>query len=191
MMVAPPKFRRPSGKAAMTIPWDIPTETEIRWLLDEGLSDTALMMPTLIRAANVKFLDFGTFDFDIYDERAFVFMVQDAGVNVDLIAWEPARGALATWRGAAFALGQEAIFNPATYFDGGALRVHRNPLEWMRAERGGIVIIKPELAYAYLRNVPRLSFADPANAQEVKRWLQPPTPTVEILIEVQAERAPA
>ena len=168
------------------VPWDIPSEAEIRWLLHQGFSESALMTPTLIRAANVEFLNGRTFDFDVGGERAFVLVVADNEFVVDFVAWEPKRGALATWRGAAFALGQEAIFNPASYFDGKALRVHRTPLEWLKAERDGIVIVQPQLTYAYLRDAP-LSFADRAFAETVTRWREPSSARGALFIEVPAE----
>lgn len=171
----------------MTLPWDIPTEAEARWLLDQGLTDTELA-PAL-RVAKVRFLDHRTFDFDACGQRSFVFIVQDTGIEVDIVAWDTARGALATWRGAAFALGQEAIFNPATHFDGGVLHVHRTPLEWLEADRDGIVIVQPTLTYAYLRHASRLSFADAAYARQVQEWLEPPKPTVELLVEMSEETA--
>lgn len=174
----------------MTLPWDIPNEAEVRWLLHQGLSEKALMTPTLIRAANVEFLNGGTFDFVASGERAFILVVDDNELMIDLVAWKPQRDAIATWRGAAFALGQDAIFNPASYFDGSALRVHRTPHEWLRAERDGIVIVQPRSTYAYLRDA-RLSFADRAFAQKVKRWREPSMPRGQLLIEVPSERATA
>jgi hypothetical protein len=82
------------------------------------------------------------------------------------------------------------IFNPATYFAGGALYVHETPLQWLLAEREGIVILRPDLARAYIANCQRLAFADAAHARRVERWLQPPKPTVEIFVAVE-ERAAA
>ena len=82
------------------------------------------------------------------------------------------------------------VFNPATYFAGGALRVHETPLQWLLAEREGIVILRPDLAHAYLANCQRLACSDAAHARQVERWLQPPKPTVEIFVAVE-ERAAA
>ena len=78
---------------------------------------------------------------------------------------------------------------PGSYFGDSALRVHRTPLEWLRAERDGVVIVQPQLTYAYLRDARRLSFADPAHAQQVNRWLEPPRPRTELFLEVPDERA--
>jgi hypothetical protein len=162
---------------------DYPTESEILWLFEQGVSDTAMLSPTLIRAAKVLFLDNNTFDFDGEGIRAVVFEEGD-----DLIAWNPKRNLLATWGGVAFALREEAIWNPASCFMGSALRVHRTPLEWLVANRDGIVILQPRFTYAYLRDF-RLSFSDRLHAQRVTRWLQPPKPTAEILIEIEERRS--
>jgi len=163
----------------MTAALDLLSDIEIGWLLDQGVSPTAMLEPTLIYAANVVFLDGHTFDFDSGGIRALV--LKEAN---DLVAWNPKRKILATWRSSAFALGEDAIWNPASYFMGTALRVHRTPLEWLEAERDGICIVQPRFTHALLRHACRLSFADPVYAQQVKRWLQPPKPPVEMLIEV-------
>jgi hypothetical protein len=52
------------------------------------------------------------------------------------------------------------------------------------------VILRPDLARAYIANCQRLAFADAAHARRVERWLQPPKPTVEIFVAVE-ERAAA
>jgi hypothetical protein len=163
----------------MTLPWDIPSDLEIAWLLKQGISEPAMITPPVVLAANVVFLDGNTFDFDAGGVRAFIFREPN-----DLIAWRPASKRVATWRSSAFALGEDAIWNPASYFMGTALRVHRTPFEWLEAERDGICIVQQRFTHALLRHACRLSFADPVYAQQVKRWLQPPKPTVEMLIEV-------
>ena len=196
---------RQSGFQARTsakpgLPLDYPNERELRWLLlRHDVPDTALMQPGPVRAGHVRFLaskrslSFSTslnskassinalrvFDFDEAGERALVF-IEDH----DLIAWQPRTGQLATWRGVAFALGEAAIWNPASWFMGGGLKVHRTPLEWLKDDRGGICIVRRELTYAMLKHVPRLVFADAPHARQVKRWLQPPLPRTEIMVEV-------
>jgi hypothetical protein len=164
------------------VPPDIPMDREIAWLIDQGLSEKALLNPTAILGASVKFLGGKTFDFDPEGVRAFIFKVEDFGCNIDLVAWEPKRGSLATWRGVAFALGQDAIFNPASYFDGSALGVHRTPLEWLRAERSGVVILRPDLAYAYLAHRQRLSFPSVKFASQVEHWIRPKPATAKLFV---------
>jgi hypothetical protein len=125
----------------------------------------------------VTFIRECSFDFDQEGERALIFIEQD-----DLVAWPPDTGKLGTWCRGAFALNEDAIWNPAAYFMGSALRVHRTPLEWLSAERDGIVIVQPQLAYAMLRDIPRIIVDDVQLARQIRRWLEPPESHVEILI---------
>jgi hypothetical protein len=170
--------------------WGLPSDDELRWLLDKGVGEAAMLEPYPLGTARVRFSG-RTFDIDPEGERALTFRATDRGVVSDLIAWQPRSGELASWRGVAFCIGdQDDLFNPATYFAGSALRVHRTPLDWLRANRDGICVVRPDLVHAYLRQVPRLSVADEVFARQVKAWLQPPKPTVELLVEV-LERAQA
>jgi hypothetical protein len=175
----------------MTLPLDYPNEMEIRWMFAQGIPDTAMLGPPAIRAARATFLDGNTFDFDAVGERVLIFVVEDIGADSDLVAWQPRTGQLATFEGIAFALGQDAIWNPASYFMGAALQVHADPLAWLKADRDGVCILQPKLTYACLRSATRLSFADPVYAQQVKRWLRPPKSRVKILVEVQKEEIAA
>ena len=158
-----------------------PDEREIRWLLAQGVSDTAMLKPTPIRAGNVRFLDGATFDFDAGAARALIFTEER-----DLVAWSPRTGQLASWRGVAFALGEEAVFNPASWFVGFGLHAYRLPLDWLCAGREGIVIVRPRLTYAMLRHVPRLIVEDVELGRQLRRWLRPPKSTAEILVKVSA-----
>lgn len=166
-----------------------PNELQTRWLMAQRVTDTALLNPTSIRAANVAFLDDHTFDFDKTGVPALLFAVEEGDKEIDWVAWQPRHGKLACWRAAAFALGQEAIFNPATYFAGFTLRVHRTPLEWLKADRDGIVIVQPRYAHAYLRDA-RMSCPDAELARQVEEWIKSPRPRAEIFVEV-SERAAA
>ncbi len=167
--------------------WGFPNDNELGWLIDEGVSDKALWP---IGGATVRF-DGTKFDLDHEGERALTFRAEDRDQVIDLIAWQPSTGALASWRGRAFCLGDvDDIFNPATYFNGGALHVHATPLNWLLADRQGIVIVQPDLAPAYIANCQRIRCSDTAHARQVEQWVEPHKPTVEILVEVE-ERAAA
>jgi hypothetical protein len=165
-----------------------PSDDELRWLLHQGISDTALWP---ISGATVSFhLKHSTFDLDPAGERTLIFRAEDCDEVIDLIAWQPRTGQLASWRGQAFCLGDvDNAFNPATYFAGGALRVHESPLQWLLAEREGIVILRPDLGHAYLKGR-RVLCDDPYHAARIERWCQPPRANVEILIAA-PERNPA
>ena len=167
--------------------WGFPNDDEVLWLLNQGVRDTALWP---ISGATVRF-DGATFDLDHEGERALTFRAEDRGEVIDLIAWQPRTGALASWRGQAFCLGDaDDIFNPATYFESDALRVHATPLDWLLADRDGIVIVRPDLAPAYLANCRRLRCSSKDHALQVAKWVQPRKPMAEILVEVE-ERAGA
>jgi hypothetical protein len=168
----------------------IPSDGIVRWLIDQGISDAAMTSPWPVKQARVTFVGADTFDFDDSGEPAPIFRAADHGETIDLVAWQVRSGRLASWRGVAFAIGDVAeIWNPASWFMDSALRVHRSPLEWLRANRDGICIVQPRFTYAYLRHVPRLSFGDRLYAQQVKQWLQPPKSKPELLIEVAEELA--
>ena len=123
--------------------WGFPTDDEILWLLDQGIDENALWP---ISGATVRF-NGAIFDLDHEEgKRALLLRAEDRGEVIDLIAWQPRTGALASWRGQAFCLGDvDDILNPANYFAGDALRVHATPLDWLLAHRDGIVIVRPDL----------------------------------------------
>lgn len=170
--------------------WRVPALdlAELRRLRSQGVSRSAMLHPWPMGATNVAF-DGGTFELDVNGERALTFRATDRGEVVDLVAWQPHTGALASWRGQAFCLGDvDDIFNPATYFAGNALRVHATPLDWLLADRDGIVIVRSDLVPAYLANCHRIRFSSKSHARQVEKWLKPREPMVEILVEVE-ERA--
>jgi hypothetical protein len=167
--------------------WGFPTDDELLWLLDQDVPENALWP---ISGATVHF-DGIAFDLDDEGERALTFRAEDRGQVIDLIAWQPRTGKIASWRGQAFCLGDaDDIFNPATYFAGDALRIHATPLDWLLANREGIVIVRPDLAPAYLSHCQRIRCSNAAYARQVEKWIQPRQPSAEILVEVE-ERAAA
>ena len=184
----------PESKALAAVhrSWGFPTDDELRWVLRQGVHESALVRPWPIGGANIRLLDGGTFDHDVTGARALTLRAEDRGEVIDLVAWEPSTGKLASWHGNTFCLGDfDQIYNPATYFMGGALRVHADPLDWLRANREGIVILRRDFAYAHLRFCPRILCDDLGHAEKVEFWLRAPEPTAEILIAEKAERQAA
>jgi hypothetical protein len=118
----------------VSLPWNRPEQQELDWLRRQGVSEKALDEFPHIGTAYVLF-DGNLFE-EVYDgQRALTFVIHDCGEFIDFAAWQPRTGELTTWRGAGFAIGQDQIFNPATYFDGGALRVSPpNPNPALRRE---------------------------------------------------------
>ena len=143
--------------ADVHLSWGIPDDHLIRWLLEKGVSEQAMMRPWCIGGGRVRF-ESHHFEIDLDGNPAITLRAQDCRKTTDLIAWEPWTGKLASWCGTAACLGDlDDVFNTGTYFAGGALRVHASPLEWLKAGREGIVILRPELTYSYLRHAHRLA----------------------------------
>lgn len=158
-----------------------PADNELRWLLAQNVNGDVMAKPYAIRGASVRF-DGDTFDFDPDGSRAVILRSDDRGEPRDLVAWGPKSGRLATWRGTGFCIGDvEQVFCPSTYFMGGALRIHRTPLEWLKARRKGIVIVNPELAYGQFHDGMRVVCTDTDLSQQLKKWLSAPARKVEIL----------
>jgi hypothetical protein len=158
------------------------------WLITHGVPSSAITEPWLIHSAQVLFDGLHGFDFNTEGGQALIFKAEDRSEQTDLIAWDPSTDNLASWHGNAFCLGDlDQIYNPATYFSGGYLRIHASPLEWLKANREGLVILRPDFAYAHLKFCQRLVCDDPTHAEEVERLLQAPKPKTEIFIADEAE----
>jgi hypothetical protein len=83
-------------------------------------------------------------------ERAFLFLVRDVhGQPADIVAWQPGTKWLGTWRGLAWALGQEVTYD-TRLSEHGALRVHASPLGWLCDECHGLVVINARKAASFL-----------------------------------------
>src|SRR5215208_7116286 len=94
-----------------------PTSAELEWLFATGVPVNAMAEPWPIKSARVRFLKNATFDFDREGHRAIILLAEDLGKAIDLIAWRAPSSGIASWRGAAFCLGDlDNVFNPATYF---------------------------------------------------------------------------
>jgi hypothetical protein len=111
-------------------------------------------------------------------ERAFLFLVADVhGAPADVVAWQPAVNSLATWRGLAWALGQETIYRPRLD-EHGALKVHPSPLEWLRDNCRGIVLIRPSVAAAHLGDAGPLLVDSADFGAELRAALTRPAPRI-------------
>jgi hypothetical protein len=164
--------------------WGTLNKAQGAWLLNQGVSAAALLEPSPVGATRVRFLDGNTFDVAGTEAGtgALTFRI-NVGEDIDIIAWSPRTGEIGAWYGRGFCLGQDQIDNPATYFDGDALRIHRTPLDWLKADREGVCIVQPDRTYAMLRHVPRVSFADFDTAKKFEAWIKAPAPRVEMFVE--------
>src|SRR4051794_11614099 len=85
---------------------ELPSHSQFMWLRTQGIGHDALTSPTWPRAARVEFRG-GTFVFSPLDETegecALVFLADDDFGHIDLVAWNPRTGNIATWLGRAWA----------------------------------------------------------------------------------------
>lgn len=181
MQTVPFSFRPVSGSFAAH-----PTllQREYDELLGSGVTGAALDSPSPLRAGRIVWTGSNRFAFEKHEplgvigKRAFLFVVTDGGGDpVDIVAWQPMLDRIGTWRGVAWALGQDAIYAPRlTEHDG--LPVWRSPLDWLRARRRGIVLIEPRLAAEWLCDAGPLVAEDFDHARELSRVLSRPAPRI-------------
>lgn len=111
-------------------------------------------------------------------ERAFLFLVADVvGQPGDIVAWMPALDWLGTWRGLAWALNQETTFNPRLS-EHNALKVHRDPLSWLRDGCRGIVLTRARLAANFLCDAGPLLADNVKHGKDLKVALTRPAPQI-------------
>ncbi len=87
-----------------------------------------------------EFFDFADAD-DDRGEKVFTMGVRSDTGLVDVAAWNPASGRLATWLEQGYALGEYLIKDHVDE-DSPGLAVFRSPLDWLRADCCGIVILR-------------------------------------------------
>lgn len=99
----------------------------------------------------------GLFEHDENGERWFAFEEAD-----DFVFWHPGRNRLSAYANRAFALGEAVVDNPATYSFDCNLNIFADPLEWLRANRDGIVVLPQRWPFAFdrLRDAPKIAIAE-------------------------------
>jgi hypothetical protein len=162
--------------------WGHPSEFETAWLTKRGVSFKALVGDWPIAATNANFDGHGHFDIDAQGERVLTFIAFNAGDPIDIIAWQPRTGRLATYTGRASFLGDEDdAINPATWLDGADLLIHASPLEWLQHERERLVVVNYKVAGALLRNARSAFCEDIEVAKKLRRAVRAASkPTVRI-----------
>ncbi|MER2269802.1 hypothetical protein [Methylobacterium oxalidis] len=133
---------------------------------------------TCMRVGRVIWLQNGRFSFEeqlpdshvgVGGDRAFLFLVEASdGQAMDIVAWDPATGRLATWLGEAWALGQNALLQQHTLADSAPL-VWRTVPAWLNAGRRGLVVIRLQVAVLHLRGANTLIAEDVPHGRQLKR----------------------
>lgn len=143
------------------------TQPCIDWLLARQVAAKDIIVPSSVMASQGKCAKDGRFDPDPDGKICFVFEEPD-----DKVFWHPKSGALATYEGRPFALGEHLIDNPATTAFDHWLCIYTDLLEWLQCERDGIVVIKWDFAFDRLRDVTRIAVSEPMLAT-YKRHMRP------------------
>ena len=117
----------------------------------------SLAQPLAMKVALGHIAPDGRFEPDIRRDRWFVFDEAEAD---DMVFWQRQTGRLTTWSGRAFALGQAAIDEAATYSFDCSLNIFDDPLDWLRSRRDGIVVLDWTRAFDRLRDAPRIALAE-------------------------------
>lgn len=152
--------------------------TAIGWaafdLASRQTPDAPLYTPGFeVRRARVLFQRGQRFRFawereaDDGSEPAFILPVIEGGALIDLVAWHPRSGRLATlWRRAGMLIGPDGLDEE------GPVLVHRDPLAWLRAGRRGVVIVHEALARPALLEADALLTEDVEQGVELEAMLR-------------------
>jgi hypothetical protein len=154
-----------------------------KFLLDRGVPAPAIVWPELPASTRVVFHGAQPlFDFEEEVEEdgvpALLFLACDGdGRPCDIVAWSHSLQRVAAYFGATGVLGADDIL----WFrltDENALPVHRSPLEWLRADRFGVVIIDPAHAYVALRDFGPFAAQDEAHGRELRKLFRSREPKI-------------
>lgn len=129
--------------------------THFDWLRRAGVHTDVITTVMPIRVARGSVAEDERFDDDPEGAAFLVFEEAD-----DLVFWQPRTGQIGTRHGSAFALGEAAILDPATYSFDGNLNIFTDPLEWLLSGADGIVVLDWSRAFDRLRDCPRIAIAE-------------------------------
>jgi hypothetical protein len=158
------------------IPW-------IKRLKAVGVSVDALCEPELPACAAIVLNADRTFDFgeEASGEQAteaMLFLARDEeGDPADIVAWEPRSKRLAAWSGAVALLGAENLLGPRLD-PHNALEVFASPIDWLIAERLGVVIVDPTGAAPILRAAEPLKVHSTAFGKRLALFINPRPPRI-------------
>jgi hypothetical protein len=154
----------------------VPDGQAIRWLLDQGVTPHALGSSYGVRASRVRFLPNGHYVPEQLGDFTFVFAIIGVGGIYDAAAWCPTSGRTASRLGVGYALGQAQVTRKSL-LPTRKLRVRRDPLDWLRSDRHGIVVIDPAHAAHELADVD-IEADDAGHADELAACLRLSPPRI-------------
>lgn len=158
-------------------------------LISLGVRPEVLQHGNGLRAGHVIWLPQQRFAFqqhlpashaDVGGEPAVLILVADPGGRaVDIAAWVPATGRLASWLGRAWALGQAACDRPTSHASAlEPLPVWPDPIGWLNAGQHGLVLLGLHAAAAHLRAAGPLLAQSLAHGRQLRSVLPGRTPRI-------------
>ena len=142
-------------------------------LIHRGISLDAMMDPSPIKKARVRFLRCRRFEYAYPDEAGpdvtkaiTIPSFDEDGVLIDVVAWCPADDRFASLYGTCPVLGADVI----AFSHVAGLSVFRSPLNWLRTNRNGVVLIDKQAAAWRLAGIPVFG-EDAAHDEELDRLL--------------------
>ena len=100
----------------------------------------------------------------------------------DVVLWRLETGEMSSLHGRAFALGEENILNAGTYSLDRRLMVYDNPLQWLQNEGRGIVPLRWDMAFNWLRDAPRVAVME-SLLPAYRKAMKPSMPELAVLCE--------
>jgi hypothetical protein len=186
------------GKA-LALEFNLRSESQIelaRWLESEGVDVPRVLdlAGPIVEHDIVVFPD-EMFDFaapsssDSVRAVVHVAVGEDAETPIDLVAWTREQpNQIFRCLGVAQAIGIDQLFNPASYFAGRPLRVHRSALAWLAAGCDGVVPLDCEAIRNHLDFLPleldgcRLAAESLTHGRALRDALAPLPARVRILV---------
>ena len=161
-----------------------PSQRALNWLIKQGVSAAAMSSPWAVHTSRIVFDGCGRYHANRLGVFSYILPAIAVGEIVDLVAWAPATGQVASRLGVASYLGEIGRGDGGT---GLSITVHRSPLSWLRAGRTGTVIIDFDAAAAPLSGL-ALQAEDQPHARELRQRLRLPPPVI-VVPEVARRRA--
>jgi hypothetical protein len=159
-------------------------QRDLNWLRASGVKPRAMWHPVLILRGAVRLVGRALFDpahpNDEEAKPAYLLLTRNSvGDPSDIVAWNPRIRFLRSLFGYAQMLGEEEIYAPRLECEG-CLRVLCDPLDWLRLNRRGVVLLDGITSAPQLAAVGPLMVEDAAHRAHVLRLITTPSPKIYI-----------
>jgi hypothetical protein len=153
------------------------------WFIRSGIAEDVLQRPSPIRTGLVAWTDPGRFEFLQHlpigteaESACLLLLLDEDEEPADIAAWNPRSRRLGTWRGCAWAIGQDGTWLERMSEPG--IPVWRSPFDWLQAKRNGLVLLRPRMAAELLCDAGPLVAMDVQHGIELRDSLSRPGPRI-------------